>query len=333
MSMSVSNIPTPPIKRNALRDQFVLWGVLAFVIIGMVGAAAATGWQDTWNQIKGLSAAQICILLALSAANYLLRGLRWHAFVRRLGLPLRMGQNMRHFLGGFAMTITPGRLGELIRMRWIAREAHVPFERSAPLVLVDRAADLAAMALILAISLATSTRGIVGGVPVTILALGGAWVATRPKLLSFMATLGHKATGRGARLFAKIRRAARTLAIFSHGGTWGVAIVLGLFGWAAEGFAFYLLLAWMDADVTLSMAVAIFVFSALAGGLTGAPGGMGGAEAAMIALLSLEGVSFDIALAATAVIRLTTLWFAILIGVIVFPIAEKSSLKRVQDVE
>lgn len=101
----------------------------------------------------------------------------------------------------------------------------------------------------------------------------------------------------------------------------------------AEGIAFYLLLDWMGADVSVATAIAIFLFSTLAGGLTGAPGGVGGAEAAMIALLALEGVPLTMSVPATAIIRLTTLWFAIAIGVLVFPLAERKSLKVSDDLE
>jgi len=104
-----------------------------------------------------------------------------------------------------------------------------------------------------------------------------------------------------------------------------LSTVIGVTGWLAEALAFYLLLMWLGADIGFATAGAIFIFSTLAGGLTGAPGGIGGAEAAMIALLSLEGLPLEVSLPATAIIRLTTLWFAILIGVFVFPIAERHS--------
>ena len=81
----------------------------------------------------------------------------------------------------------------------------------------------------------------------------------------------------------------------------------------------------MGADIGFWTAVAIFIFATLAGGLTGAPGGLGGAEAAMVALLVGFGTPLEIALPATLIIRLTTLWFAIAIGFVVFPIAEKHS--------
>lgn len=303
-------------------------GLLGLVAIGLIGAAAATGWDETKAQLAKLSLGQFGLLLALSLFNYGFRGLRWHLFARKLGLPVTLGASFRHYLGGFAMTVTPGRVGELVRMRWLRRETGWSFERTAPLVLVDRAMDLAAMGLILGVALAFSTTGIAGGVPVTILALIGAFIATRPVILERIATLGHRAIGRLPRLFAKVRRAARSLKVFSAPGLMGGAVFVGLVGWAAEGYAFHLLLVWMGADIGLAKAVAIFVFATLAGGLTGAPGGVGGAEAAMIALLALEGVGLETSVPATAIIRVTTLWFAIGIGLILFPVAERISKRQ-----
>lgn len=322
---------TAPNRR--LRDTLLLAGLFVLVLAGLAGLAAATGWEETRAQIAKLAGWQIAALLGLSLINYALRGLRWHLFSHRLGLKLSLAASYRHFLGGFAMSVTPGRVGELVRMRWIGRETGARFERIAPLMLVDRASDLAAMGLLLGAALAFSASGIAFGLPVTLLALIAAGVATRPSLLSGIATLGHRITGRFGRLFAKLRRAADALAVFSSPGLMSVAGLLGLVGWFCEGLAFYLLLHWMGAEIGLAKAVAIFIFSGLAGGLTGAPGGVGGAEAAMIALLSLEGIGLEASVPATAIIRVTTLWFAILIGLAVFPVAEKFSLRHRHVVE
>lgn len=307
------------------RDTALLGGLFAFVLIGLVGLAAATGWEETLTQLRRLGFVQILALLGLSLINYLFRGLRWHLFAQRLGLGTRLVQDIRHFLGGFAMSVTPGRLGELVRMRWLKRETGAPFEKTAPLVLVDRASDLAAMAVILAGALALSATGLAGAVPVAIFALAIAFVATRPALLQAVIDFAYRLVRRWPRLFARARGAARALSQFSSPAILALAALIGAIGWLAEGWAFHLLLMWMGADIGLAKAIAIFVFSTLAGGLTGAPGGVGGAEATMVALLSLEGVPLEISLPATAVIRLTTLWFAIAIGLLIFPIAERQS--------
>ncbi len=300
-------------------------------MFGLIGLAAATGWGETIAAITSLSLSGLALLLALSLLNYVLRGLRWHLFANRLGLNTSIFQNFLHFLGGFAMSVTPGRVGELVRMRWIGRETGWSFEKTAPLVLVDRAADLSAMAILLALSVSLSTTGIKGAAPVALLALLAAVVATRPSLLHHAAGILHQITGRRfPRLFGRIRRASNSLRAFSTPSALLAAGGLGTLGWMAEGYAFYLLLNWMGAEVGLWTSVGIFIFATLAGGLTGAPGGLGGAEVAMVALLILYGVPAEIAGPATLVIRVTTLWFAIAIGLAIFPLAEHRS-KRTRD--
>ncbi len=319
--------PTPPAPApRRWRDIAILGGLFGLVLLGLAGLASATGWHDVMTQLGKLGPVQIGTLLGLSLVNYLFRAMRWHIFARKLGLPTTLVQDTRHFLGGFAMSVTPGRVGELIRMRWIRRETGWAVEKTAPLVLMDRAADLAAMALILALGLSLGKGGIAYAAPVAILALVAAFVATRPRLLAGSATLAYRITGLFPRLMARIRRASRSLATFATLRVTAAALVLGLIGWMAEGYAFHLLLVWLGADIGFWMAIAVFTFATLAGGLTGAPGGVGGAEAAMVALLSLDGIPLDVSIPATAIIRVTTLWFAIGIGLIVFPMAERHSL-------
>ncbi len=335
MSMSSINpAPIPaarPQKARRWRDIALLAILFAFVIAGLASLAYATGWEETKAQLARITWAQIGVLLALSLVNYLFRAARWHMFARRLGLPTTPIQDTRHFLGGFAMSVTPARVGELIRMRWLKRETGWAVERTAPLVLMDRASDLAAMAVILAVGLAFGTGGIAFALPVAALALSAAFIATRPRLLAALTTLTFRSTGLFPRLFARIRSAARSLRVFTTAPIITGALVLGLIGWVAEGYAFHLLLVWMGADIGFFMALAIFTFSTLAGGLTGAPGGVGGAEAAMVALLTLEGIPLDVSVPATAIIRVTTLWFAIGIGLLVFPIAERISNRAAQE--
>lgn len=322
--------PAPP-RRS--RDMLVVAGLLVLFIAGIAGLAAATGWRETMAQIVRLTGWQVGILLILSLVNYALRGLRWHLFARRLGLATSLGQNLRHFFGGFAMIVTPGRLGELVRMRWLKRETGWNMDRTAPLMLMDRASDLAVMALILGLSVALASGAMKGAVPVTLLALAAAVIITRPTLLAAIVTGAYRLLGRFPRLFARARAAALSLACFSHGPALAVATGLGVLGWLAEGYAFHLLLGWMGADIGLWKAISIFVFSTLAGGLTGAPGGIGGAEAAMIALLAMDGVPLETSVPATAIIRVTTLWFAIAIGAVIFPWAERQSKRGAHALE
>lgn len=312
---------TAPIS-NRTKVWLTIAVFLAF-LVGLLGIAAATGWREAIAAVRSLSVQQIALLLLLSLINYGFRCLRWHVYTNAMHIPTSVFSDMRHYLGGFALTATPGRLGELIRLRWIWLETGFKPDRTGALVLIDRAADLASVGILLAICIAASSAGLSGGWTAAIIAVLLAIIVTQPRLLRFFITLGWKTVGILPRLFAMARRAARGLSIFAQPTVFLPATVLGTLGWCAEAFAFYKLLVWMGADIELSVALAIFFLSVLTGGATGLPGGIGGAEAAMIAALSLKGVPLEIALPATAVIRLTTLWFAILIGMAVFPFAER----------
>ncbi|MXU65345.1 flippase-like domain-containing protein [Rhodobacteraceae bacterium KN286] len=309
------------------RDLWISLGLFVLFVLGLAGLISTTGDVDVMALLGTVDGPKLALLLALSLVNYTFRGLRWHLFATRMGLGTSLMQNMRHFLGGFALTVTPARLGELVRMRWIYRETGVPLAGSAPMALMDRASDLAGNGILLALALALSTTGIAGGGIVAVLALVMAWVFTRPNLLATLTGWAYRLIGRGARFFARLRRAVRDLSRFSD---WRIALpamALSVAGWFAEGAAFGLLLGWMGSDIGLWTAVAIFVFSMLTGGATGAPGGLGGAEGAMIGLLLLQGMPFDQAVTATALIRLVSLWFAILVGFAVFPVANRLSRK------
>lgn len=301
---------------------FVLFLVSLFLV------ARATGWDESLSAMGRLTAYQISILLGLSLLNYALRALRWHAYTRALSLPTSFAQDARHYIAGFALTATPGRLGELIRLRWLWLETGRKPDETGALALVDRAADLAAVGLLLGGAVLASPTDIIGAWYVAVVAVFLAILATNPGLVRFAVTTGWKLTGIFPRLFATIRRAAGALEIFSRIQVSAVATPLGVLGWCAEAFAFYLLLGWLGADVSIAFAFAVFFFSMLTGGATGLPGGIGGAEAGMIAALTLHGIPLEIALPATAVIRITTLWFAILIGMLILPAVERLATQQ-----
>ncbi|MGR3756731.1 MAG: lysylphosphatidylglycerol synthase transmembrane domain-containing protein [Tranquillimonas sp.] len=296
---------------------------MAAAALGLALAVPPGGWQALIGQVSRLERWQVAALLALSSLNLLLRGLRWHLFVRRLDLPLAPGRSLLHFLAGFALSVTPARAGELVRIRWIGRETGRRVERLAPLALADRAADLGAMGLLLAAGLAVLPGAApAGAAGAAALALILALAAARPDAAAGL--LGHllRRAGLGPRLLVRMRRSLHALGRLRAPGTLGAAAALGLAGWFAEGLALYLLLVWMGAEIPLGPAIAIFVLSSLAGGATGAPGGLGGAEAAMVALLTVQGIAPDIALSATAVFRVATLGYAVALGALLLPVAE-----------
>ena len=69
-AMTAPNIP---------HARWLLVGLLfAAFIAGLIALAAATGWEDVLAAVDRLTPGQYAVLLLLSLANYLFRGMRWH---------------------------------------------------------------------------------------------------------------------------------------------------------------------------------------------------------------------------------------------------------------
>jgi uncharacterized protein (TIRG00374 family) len=133
--------------------------------------------------------------------------------------------------------------------------------------------------------------------------------------------VAYGVVGRWPRLFAGLSTAFRHSARLFDLPIYAATLGLALIGWLAECGAFYWLLSELGAGTGLLEAIFIFAFAVLVGALTMLPGGLGGTEATMFALLTLTGTEAEVALAATAIIRVTTLWFAVVLGFIALPLA------------
>jgi uncharacterized protein (TIRG00374 family) len=72
----------------------------------------------------------------------------------------------------------------------------------------------------------------------------------------------------------------------------------------------------LGADVGIARCVEIFASAMLLGAASMIPGGLGATEAALVYQLTQAGMPFADAVAAAIAIRLSTLWFAILLGIL-----------------
>jgi uncharacterized protein (TIRG00374 family) len=70
----------------------------------------------------------------------------------------------------------------------------------------------------------------------------------------------------------------------------------------------------LGVEISLVKAVFIYAFSTLAGALSMLPGGIGATEGSMTSLLLLIQIPKALATTATIIIRVCTVWFAVLLG-------------------
>ena len=107
-------------------------------------AAALAAFQWQW----------LPLALAVTLANYVLSFARWHYYLRVIGVtnvPPR--DSFLIFLSGFSLTMTPGKLGEVLKSFLLKARYGTPVSYSASIVVAERLTDVLGMVLLAAIGL------------------------------------------------------------------------------------------------------------------------------------------------------------------------------------
>lgn len=296
-------------------------GAAIYVAIAMyVGAAkvsAELAGYAWWTAAAGL---------ALAAGNYLLRFAKWELYLRVLGLRIPARDSLAIFLSGFSLTVTPGKVGEVLKA-YLLRETHgVPMARTAPTVVAERVTDLIALLFLTVIgfgSLEAGGQRLVYAAA-ALVALFVLVASTRPLAHWAIGVVGRlPVVGRAA---PKLREFYDAMAALMRPGPLVLATALSIVAWAAECLAFWVILrGFAGVEATLLQCTFIYAAMTIAGALSFLPGGLLVQESGMVALLvtTAQGVAEPRAAAATFVTRLCTLWFAVLVGLVALAVVRR----------
>jgi uncharacterized protein (TIRG00374 family) len=287
-----------------------------------MGAVLWAGRSQVGASLKLVSIGALLALLGLSLLNYGLRFLRWHYYLHSLGCRISLRHDLRIYVGGFALTTTPGKAGEMARSLWLLPYG-VPATMSLAVFFAERIQDFLCIVLLAGLGTSRLPGGgwvMLGGVAAVLGAFIVLFVPTVSRALLRFLAARHGRMGHLAERIAEILRLTRgclTPARFL------VGVAMGVGAWGAEGVALYVLMAALGHPLPFVPAIGVFAFATLAGALSFMPGGLGGTEVTMIVLLRLFAVSLPVAVSATLLVQLATLWFAVLLGVIALAIRSR----------
>ena len=258
-------------------------------------------------------------LLLLSLVNYMFRSIRWLVLVRPFVPNYHWQQAVLDFVTAFAFTMTPAKAGELIRVHYLRKRFKLSYSTAFIPSLYDRLYDFLILFLVTMIGACFYQTHHLGITVMCGIGAGLSLFLYRPKLFLYPIRFSYKITHKAKRLHAKLLGFCKSCDLLKSASVRISAFILGLFGWGAEFFAFYLLCHAFGLTLSFGEVSFIFAASTLAGALLMTPGGMGGAEAVMISLLMLYHIPLELATSLTFIIRITTLWFAVILGIICLP--------------
>jgi uncharacterized protein (TIRG00374 family) len=289
----------------------------------------AFGWLESRKGADGLGAfvRALPVLLALAASSWVLRFVRWQWLLRRSGSRPPVFAALLAYLAGFAFTATPGKVGELVRIRYFA-DLGVPSGKVLAAFIYERACDLVVVLLLAAAVFHDSPLfGIALAFVAAVLSVV-ALFAYRPSLLSLLLTRLQRARlRRSARLFRVVRDGLAGCRTWLNPKDIALSMALGLLAWSITSLTLVYLLHGSGVDVPGITAFGIYPLAMLAGAASMLPGGVGTTEAAIVTLLANAGVPWHAGAFVALGVRLATLWSAIAVGLLSLAYLEYSRLK------
>jgi uncharacterized protein (TIRG00374 family) len=302
--------------------------LLLIVLLSAMGYLAFSlwaGWHEVVAALVRVGIIGTVIALSLSLVNYGLRFVRWQRFLALLGHRVHAPESLRIYIAGFGLTILPGKVGETIRSVFLKHHG-VSYPESLAAFFSDQFSNLISILVLIAIGLwaypqyQPTVMALLAVIVIGLLVLQQtSWLRSIERFaLQRLPTRLGKLAGHAIEVVLHSGRCF-SLPMLLYG------MVLGIGAWGAEGVAFYYVVNQLDGGITLQTALFIYSFAMVVGALSFFPGGLGGMEATMVALLILNHVAQPQAVAATVLIRLATLWFAVALGIFALTLRERKS--------
>ncbi len=258
------------------------------------------------------------VTLIAVLVNYVIRFVRWHYYLRVTGIQgVPLYPSLLIFLSGFSLTMVPGKLGELLKSVLLKSHYNVPISYSASLVATERLTDVMGMAFLAAFGVSVFPIG----APVLAVTLVGLLLtvalmqsrAIAEKIINLLERL--PVIGRFAHLARNMYESAYLMLRLQP---LMISFALSALAWFGECIALFLVLLGFGLPATpdlLLRATFIYALASLFGAVTFMPGGLGATEGSMTSLIQLfMNTSATIAAAATFLVRVCTLWLAVVLG-------------------
>ncbi len=261
------------------------------------------------------------LILLVTCGNYALRFVKWQYYLRLIGVTgLRTFDSFLVFFSGLGMTVTPGKVGEWLKS-YLLKEVHgTPVTRSAPILLAERLTDSLALMIIAGTGVIVFGHNawpivLVVGV-VSMLAVGVS--RHRPAAHGLLGLLERVPFIR--RFAPRFEDLYESTYLLMAPRAVLLMTALSVGSWFFEVMAFHLTLVGLGVDNsfdTLLKAAFILPIATLAAAVLLTPGGLGVAEAGITGLSQeLLDMSKGAATVGTVIIRIATLWFGVVIGLV-----------------
>lgn len=297
--------------------------ITTFVVAVVAAISVWMAWRASAGFTTQLAWLALAPILGAALISYALRGVRFFYFLSRSGVAISFPSALVVQMVGFALSVTPGRVGEIFKLHLVRERTGTPVAQTAPLLLLDRLTEgggfmilaLASAPLLPALRsrLPTPALLLLGLGAIFVFALTREWWGKRI-VIPNSSVMNSRLWQFGAPHLKNLWHGMETS--FTPSQILG-GLALSTVARFADGLVVLFTAQMLGVELELPEAVFVLAVSGLTGGISFLPAGLGAVETTMVGLLVLGGAEWSNAVPVALVVRLFTLWLWVTLGLVV----------------
>ena len=291
--------------------------IVIIAVIGLYAAFLITSDINTiFSKISDFKIEIIPVILLLVTSGWFVIFFKWHLLLRNAKIFIPVKDSFLIFTSGFAFTIIPGKVGELVKSQLLKTKFGIARSKTVPIIILEQ--------FYTAIGIVTLAYFGIWYFELGVYVLG---LFTVILIFVFILLSSRKAFNKTASLLEKRRFTSKFVEPLSSSydaiknGTRGPIVFyasgLSILFWLMEAISVYfILLAFGIETIGFLTIISTYTTSIMLGILSFLPIGLGVVEGTLASFFTMHSIDVSLALTIVIIIRLFTRWYGVSFGFI-----------------
>ena len=295
-----------------------IFNKIIIIVIAVVGFYAAfliaSDINTISDKISSFKIEFLPIIISFVTCGWFALWCRWHLLLKNSKISIPKKDSFIIFMSGVALSIIPGRMGELIKSQLLKTKFGIPRTKTVPIVILEQLYTLIGLVAVSFFGIWFFELGAyVLALFTAVLAFAFILISSKKIFSKMIAILEkRKFTSRFAEPLSSsydtIKKSIRGPIAF-------YASALTIIYWLIETIVVYFtLLAFGIDSIEFLKVIPTYTASLMLGFLSFIPMGVGVVEGSLASFFSLHGVSVSLSLTLVIIIRLFTRWYGVVVG-------------------
>ena len=111
--------------------------VIVSIIILYIAFLIVSDFSVIREKIFDFKTDYLPIILLLAPLSWIIVFFRWHLLLKNSNIIIPKKENFKIYMAGFAMSVTPGKVGELIKSQFLKSKYGIPRKNTIPIILSE----------------------------------------------------------------------------------------------------------------------------------------------------------------------------------------------------